>query len=93
MKPLYDKVLIKPDDPEQKTKGGIIIAENAVEKAQKGTVVEVGFGRLINGKIVPLAVQKGAKVLYSKYAGEEIKVNDDKLIILNEDDIMGVYDE
>jgi chaperonin GroES len=93
IKPLHDKVLIKRVGEEEKTKGGIIIPDTAKEKPQEGKVVAVGQGkRAEDGKLVPLQVKKGDRVLFAKYSGTEVKVNGDEHIILSEDDLLGIIE-
>jgi chaperonin GroES len=93
IKPLHDKVLIKRVGEEEKTKGGIIIPDTAKEKPQEGKVVAVGQGkRSEDGKLVPLQVKKGDRVLFAKYSGTEVKVNGDEHIILSEDDLLGIIE-
>jgi chaperonin GroES len=87
--PLADRVLVKPLEEAEKKKGGIIIPDTAKEKPQQGMVVAVGDGRVDdNGKRVPLEVKKGDKVLFGKYAGTEIDIEDEKYLILREGDIV-----
>jgi chaperonin GroES len=93
IRPLQDRVMVKRLEEEQKTAGGIIIPDTAKEKPQKGEIVAAGPGkRNEDGKIQPLDVKKGDKVLFSKYAGNEIKVEGEELLIMREDDIMGVIE-
>lgn len=89
--PLYDRVAIKVTDNESKTPGGIIIPDNAKEKPMEGEIVAVGSGtRNDQGQIVPLTVKVGDRVMYGKWAGTEVKINGDTLIIMKESDIMGI---
>ncbi|HLG20836.1 MAG TPA: co-chaperone GroES [Bdellovibrionota bacterium] len=93
IKPLHDRVLIKRITEEEKTKGGIIIPDTAKEKPMEGKVVAVGQGkRLKDGKIQPMAVKKGDRVLFAKYAGNEIKINGEEHLILGEDEILGILE-
>ncbi|MFM2419309.1 MAG: hypothetical protein RL385_4032 [Pseudomonadota bacterium] len=93
IRPLHDRVLIKRVEEEQKTKGGIIIPDTAKEKPAEGKVVAVGTGRLLDdGKIRPLDVKAGDRVLFGKYSGTEVKVDGDELIIMREDDILCVLE-
>jgi len=90
-RPLHDKVLAKRVDIPNKTKGGIIIPETAAEKPQEGEVVAVGTGRILpDGTVIPLAVKKGDKILFSKYGGNEISIEGGDFIILEENDILAV---
>ena len=93
IRPLQDRVMVKRLEEEQKTAGGIIIPDTAKEKPQKGEIVAAGPGkRNDEGKLQALDVKKCDKVLFSKYAGTEIKVEGDELLIMREDDIMGVIE-
>ena len=90
-RPLHDRVVVKRLDSEEKTKGGIIIPDSAKEKPQEGEVVSVGPGaRDENGKVVPLDVKKGDRILFGKWSGTEVKIGDEELLIMKESDIMGV---
>ncbi len=94
MRPLADRVVIEPLEGEEKTPGGILIPETAKEKPQQGMIVSVGPGRRDDkGKLIPMDVNEGDKVLYAKYAGTEIKVEGKKLLILKESDILAVVTE
>jgi len=89
--PLHDRVIIKPATPEETTKGGIIIPDTAKEKPMQGEIVAIGNGKVgDDGKITPLSVKIGDKVLYGKYAGTEINVEGDELLIMREGDIFAV---
>lgn len=89
VKPLADRVLIKPMPKEEVTKGGIVLPDTAKEKPQEGEVVAVGAGRIDDkGNRVPIEVKKGDRVIYAKYAGTEIKIEGDEYIILRESDIL-----
>lgn len=91
LRPLHDRVLVKPLESDTKTAGGIIIPDTAQEKPQEGKVVAVGPGkRGEDGSITPMDVKKGDRVLYGKWSGTEIKVDGDDLMMMNESDIMGV---
>jgi chaperonin GroES len=93
VQPLHDRILVKRIDEEQKTKGGIIIPDTAKEKPQEGKVVAVGKGRVLeDGKVQELAVKKGDKILFSKYAGTEIKLEGDEHIIIREDDVLAILE-
>ncbi|MBV1705092.1 MAG: co-chaperone GroES [Hyphomicrobiales bacterium] len=90
-RPLHDRVVVRRLDGEEKTKGGIIIPDNAKEKPQEGEVVSVGpGGRDEAGKLVPIDVKKGDKVLFGKWSGTEVKIDGQELLIMKESDIMGV---
>ncbi len=90
-RPLHDRILVKPEKVDTKTKGGIIIPETAQEKPQQGKVVAAGPGkRGADGKLIPIDVKVGNKVLYGKWSGTEVKVDGEEMVILSESDIMGV---
>ena len=90
-RPLHDRVVVRRLDSEEKTKGGIIFPDTAKEKPQEGEVVAVGNGaRDETGKLVPLDVKKGDKVLFGKWSGTEVKIDGHELLIMKESDIMGV---
>jgi len=89
LKPLADRVLVRPIEREEVTKGGIVLPDTVKEKPQEGEVLAVGDGRLSeDGKRIPLDVKVGDIVIYTKYGGTEIKVEDEELIILRESDIL-----
>ncbi len=91
VRPLYDKVLVKRVQEEEKTKGGIIIPDTAKEKPQEGEVIAVGHGRILeNGQKVPLEVKEGDRVIFGKYAGTEIKIDGEEYLIMREEDILGI---
>jgi chaperonin GroES len=90
IKPLGDRVLVKPDAAEEKTASGLIIPDTAKEKPQRGTVVAVGAGKIENGTKIDMTVKAGDKVLYGKYAGTEVNVNGEELMIMRESDILGI---
>jgi chaperonin GroES len=90
-RPLHDRVVIKRLEGEEKSKGGIIIPDNAKEKPQEGSVVAVGpGGRDEAGKLIPIDLKAGDKVLFGKWSGTEVKIDGDELLIMKESDIMGV---
>ncbi|MCL6594480.1 MAG: co-chaperone GroES [Alicyclobacillus sp.] len=93
VKPLADRVVVRPVDREEKTASGIVLPDTAKEKPQEGEVVAVGPGRLEDGKRVELEVKVGDRVIYSKYAGTEIKVNNEELLILRESDILAIVEK
>lgn len=94
IKPLRDKVLIKVEEEEEKTAGGIYLPDTAKEKPQRGVVVAVGDGKMTDeGKLIPISVKVGDRVIFSKYAGTEIKLNGEKHVILSADDIYAVIEE
>ena len=90
-KPLHDRVLVKRVESDEKTAGGIIIPDTAQEKPMEGKVLEVGSGaRDESGKLVPLDVKKGDKILFGKWSGTEVKMNGEEYLIMKESDIMGI---
>jgi chaperonin GroES len=93
IRPLGDKVLVKRLEADQKTAGGIVLPDSAKEKPKRGTVLGVGEGRLLDtGKRQALQVREGDKVLFSSYAGTEVKVDGDEMIIMDETDILAVLE-
>ena len=94
VRPLQDRVLIKRlEDETEKTKGGLYIPDSAKEKPQQGKVMAVGKGRVSeDGKVIPLDVKAGDKILFGKYSGSEIKVDGEELLIMREEDILGVVE-
>jgi chaperonin GroES len=93
IKPLHDRVLVKRLESEEKTKGGIIIPDSAKEKPLEGKVVAVGTGKVFeDGKRREPEVKKNDKILFGKYAGTEIKVEGDELVIVREDDILAIIE-
>jgi chaperonin GroES len=94
IRPLNDRVLVLRIEEEKKTAGGIIIPDTAKEKPQQGKIISVGPGKLdTKDDRIPLQVKPGDKVLFSKYAGSDIKINDVEHIIMREDDILGIISE
>lgn len=90
IEPLGDRVVIKPTPKEEVSKGGIVLPDTAKEKPQEGKIIAVGPGRLTEeGNRIAMEVKKGDKVIYSKYAGTEFKLDGDELIIMREGDILG----
>ena len=93
-RPLHDRVVIKRADTETKTAGGILIPDTAGEKPQEGEVIAVGpGGRDEAGKLIPIDLKKGDKVLFGKWSGTEVKIDGVELLIMKESDIMGVIEE
>ena len=93
IRPLGDKILIKPTEVKEVKKGGIIIPDTAKEKPQEGDVIAVGKGKITpEGKVLPLDVKAGDKVLYGKYAGTEVKIDDVEHLIITQDDILGIIE-
>jgi len=92
-RPLHDRVVVQRIDAEEKTKGGIIIPDTAKEKPQEGEVIAVGPGaRDENGKLVPLDVKSGDRILFGKWSGTEVKLDGEELLIMKESDSMGVLE-
>ena len=94
VRPLHDKILVKRDEAETKTSSGIFLPETSKDKPKTGTIQAVGDGALNTetGQRTPLTVKKGDKVIFSSYSGTEVKINDQELLIMSEDDILAVID-
>ena len=93
VRPLHDRLLVRRIEEKETVKGGIIIPDSAKEKPQEGKVVAVGKGKVLEGgKVVALDVKKGDRILFSKYAGNEVKIEGEEHLILREDDILGVIE-
>jgi chaperonin GroES len=93
VRPLHDRIIVKRIKEEETTKGGIIIPDTAKEKPSEGKVIAVGNGKLLeNGKLQPLEVKKGNKVLFGKYAGTEVKIDGEEHLIMREDDIIAIVE-
>ncbi len=93
IRPLYDRVVVKRVAEQETVKGGIIIPDTAKEKPQEGEVVAVGQGkRTDEGKIIPMEVKAGDRILFGKYSGSEIKLEDEEYLIIREDEILGVIE-
>ena len=91
IRPLGEKVIVKRLEAESKTAGGIVLPESAKEKPKRGTILSVGEGRLLDtGSRKPLQVKKGDQVLFTSYAGTEVKVDGEELLIIREDDVLGI---
>ncbi len=94
LKPLDDRVVVKPQEAEEKTAGGIVLPDTAKEKPLMGKVVAVGTGKLLdNGKRAQMSVKKGNTVLYGKYGGSDIEIDDQEYKILHESEILGVVEK
>ena len=94
LRPLSDRVIVKQSEAETKTASGIVLPDSAKEKPTKGKVISVGPGKMLDsGKRAPIAVNVGNEVYYGKYAGTEVKVNDEKFVILRESDLLGVVEK
>jgi len=92
LKPLADRLVVKPLEQESKTKSGIIIPDTAKEKSQKGKILAVGPGFYQNGNLIPLSLKVGDVVLYKEYGGDEIKIDAEEVMILKADDILAVIE-
>lgn len=93
LRPLRDKVVVKPSDADEKSAGGIFLPDAAKKKPQEGTIIAVGTGRILDdGTIKPLSVQVGDKVVYSKYGGTEVKLEGSDYVLLDEDQIFAVLE-
>ncbi len=93
VKPLGDRVLVKPLEEKEVKKGNIIIPDTAKEKPQQGEVIAVGKGKTTDdGKVIPMEVKVGDKILYGKYSGTEIKIDGQEYLILHQDDILGIIE-
>ena len=93
LKPLHDRILVERVEEAGKTKGGIIIPDSAKEKPAEGKVIAVGDGkRGDDGKLIPLQVKKGDRILFGKYSGTEVKIDGDEYLIMREDDVLGIIE-
>jgi chaperonin GroES len=93
LRPLHDRILVKRLEEQEQRQGGIIIPDTAKEKPQQATVLAVGTGRITDdGKVHTLDVKKGDKVVFGKYAGTEVKIEGEDLLIIREDDVLGVLE-
>ncbi|HOP94641.1 MAG: co-chaperone GroES [Dictyoglomaceae bacterium] len=93
LRPVGDRVVVKVIEQEEKTKSGIVLPDTAKEKPQQGEVIAVGTGRILdNGQKVPLEIKEGDKVIFTKYAGTEVKVEGEEYLILSERDILAVIE-
>jgi chaperonin GroES len=93
-RPLHDRVVVRRIEGEEKTKGGIIIPDTAKEKPQEGEVVAVGPGaRDESGKLIPIELKAGDRILFGKWSGTEVKIDGEELLIMKESDVLGVIDE
>ena len=91
LKPIGDRVIVQRLGSAEKTKSGLYLPDTAQEKPQEGKVIAVGSGRTLkNGKVIPLAVKAGDRIIFGKYSGSEIKVDDKEYVFLNEDDILAI---
>jgi chaperonin GroES len=93
IRPLGDRILVKRLEEEEKSKGGIIIPDTAKEKPQEGKVVAVGKGKMLeDGKMVPLEVKAGNRILFGKYAGTDVKIEGEEHLIMREEDVLGIIE-
>jgi len=93
IRPLHDRILVKRMEEQEVKKGGIIIPDTAKEKPQEGKVIAVGNGKVTDeGKKIPLDVKAGDKILFGKYSGSEVKVEDEEYLILREEDVLGIIE-
>ena len=90
--PLADRVVLKQSTPEEKTKSGIVLPTQSKEKPQEAEIVAVGPGANVDGKVVPMQVSVGERVIYSKYAGTEVKIDGEEYIIVKESDILAIVE-
>jgi chaperonin GroES len=94
IRPLQDRIIVQRIEEEEKTAGGIIIPDTAKEKPQIGKIIAAGNGKKTeDGKVLPMDVKKGDKVLFSKYAGSEVKIDGEEYLIMKEDDILGIVEK
>ncbi|WP_367605937.1 co-chaperone GroES [Legionella sp. W05-934-2] len=94
IRPLHDRVVVRRLEEERKTAGGIVIPDSATEKPMRGQIVAVGVGKYLdNGDVRALAVKVGDVVLFGKYSGTEVKIDGEELVVMKEDDIMGVIEK
>ncbi len=93
IKPLHDRVVVRRIEEQEQIRGGIVIPDTAKEKPQEGEVIAVGEGKLLeNGNRLPLDVKVGDRVLFGKYSGTEIKIDDEEFLIMREDEILGIVE-
>jgi chaperonin GroES len=88
--PLHDRILVRRVEAEETARGGIIIPDTAKEKPQEGVVVAVGTGKREKGELIPLAVKEGDRILFGKYAGNEVRIDDEELVIMREEEVLGI---
>ena len=94
IRPLHDRVIVKREDEERKSPGGIVIPDTAAEKPVRGKIVAVGKGKILeNGQVRPLDLKVGDKILFGKYGGTEVKVDGDELLVMREEDVMAVIEK
>lgn len=93
LKPIGDKILVRSLPAEEVTKSGIVLPDTAKEKPQEGEVLAVGSGKLEDGKRIPLEVKKGDRIIFTKYGGDEIKINGEELKIISESDVLAIVEK
>lgn len=94
LKPLHDRILVKRIEEEEQVRGGIVIPDTAKEKPQEGEVVAVGEGKLLeNGQLSKLSVKAGDRILFGKYSGTEVKIDEEEYLIMREDEVLGILEE
>jgi chaperonin GroES len=94
IRPLYDRLIVRRVAEEEKTKGGIIIPDTAKDKPTEGEVVAAGKGKMTeDGKVIPMDVKKGDRILFSKYAGNEVKIDGTEYLIMREEDVLGIIEK
>lgn len=94
IRPLEDRIVVKPSDPEERTPGGIVLPDTAKEKPQRGEVIAAGVGKLLdNGQRAEMLVKVGDSVLYGKYSGTEVELEGETYVILRESDVLGILDQ
>jgi len=90
IQPLGDRIIVKPEEPKEVKRGGIIIPDTAKEKPMEGKIVAVGKGKMNDGKLTPMEVKPNDKILYGKYSGTEVKINDVTYLIMREEDVLAI---
>ena len=90
IQPLGDRVIVKAIEPAEVMRGGIIIPDTAKEKPMEGHIVAAGKGKMLDGKLIPMELKVGDRVLYGKYSGTEIKINDEEYLIMREEDVLAI---
>lgn len=93
IRPLHDRILVKRVEDEEEVRGGIVIPDTAKEKPQEGEVIAAGDGKVLeNGQKVPMSVKQGDRILFGKYAGTEVNIDDEEYLIMREDEVLGVLE-
>jgi chaperonin GroES len=93
IRPLYDRIVVKRIDEKETRRSGIIIPDSAQEKPQEAEVVAIGHGKLIEGKLFPLEVKVGNRILFGKYSGNEIQLDGQEYLVMREDDVLGILEQ